>query len=193
MSAALLTGLLVVAVLVIAAIWVVGVYNSFVHAKQAVLASESGITVELRRRFDLIPALVDTVKANAKFQSDTLEKVIQARAAAMAVQGAPLADRAAAENMLTDTLKSLFALTEAYPDLKTDAFNQLQSQLEETEDRIAAGRRLYNLNIQSYNSKTQTMPNAIVKSMFASKFPEFAYFEDTNPAIQEMPKLDFGA
>ena len=165
----ILLGLVVVAGLVFA-----GMYNGLVGLRNKIENAFAQIDVQLKRRHDLIPNLVETVKGYAKHESETFEKVVAARNAAMSASGP--AAQAGAENMLSGALKSLFAVAEAYPELKaSEQFVQLQAQLAETEDRIAYSRSYYNDIVRAYNTKVETFPTMFVANMF--KFEKRQYFE----------------
>ena len=152
----------IVGLVVVVGLWVVVTYNGFVRLRNIVEESWKQIDVELHRRYDLIPNLVETVKGYAGHERGTFEAVTAARAAA-ATPGSTPAEQAQQENMLTGALRQLFAVAEAYPDLKANTnFLELQTQLTETEDRIAAGRRFYNANVRTFNTKVQTVPANIV-------------------------------
>ena len=181
---------IVVGVLVVVtALWVAAIYNSFVRLRNLVEESWKQIDVELHRRYDLIPNLVETVKGYAGHERQTLEAVTAARSAA-ASPGATPAEQAAQENILTGALRQLFAVAEAYPDLKANVnFLELQSQLTETEDRIAAGRRYYNANVRTLNTKVQSFPANIVARMFGIK--EADYFEAEDPEVRRAPEVRF--
>ena len=156
----ILLGLVVVAGLVFA-----GMYNGLVGLRNKIENAFAQIDVQLKRRHDLIPNLVETVKGYAKHESETFEKVVAARNAAMNASGP--AAQAGAENMLSGALKSLFAVAEAYPELKaSEQFVQLQAQLAETEDRIAYSRSYYNDIVRAYNTKVETFPTMFVANMF---------------------------
>ncbi|MFN8053303.1 MAG: LemA family protein [Acidimicrobiales bacterium] len=149
-------------------------YNGLVGLRNKIEAAYAQIDVQLNRRHDLIPNLVATVKGYAAHESGTLEAVIQARNAAMSATG--VADKAQAENVISGALKSIFALSEAYPDLKANAnFQQLQAELGSTEDRIAYARQYYNDNVRAYNTKIQSFPSVVVANMF--HFDEREYFQ----------------
>jgi len=158
--------LLIVLGLVI--LWMIIIYNSFIKLKNSAKKALSGIDVQLKRRTDLIPNLVETVKGYAKHEKETLENVVKARTMAMdASSSGDIQKMANADNMLTGALKSIFALSESYPDLKANEnFLELQEVLTETEDQIAASRRIYNENATYYNTKTEIFPNNILASMF---------------------------
>jgi LemA protein len=164
------------------------VYNGLIRLKNRVEEAWSDIDVQLKRRYDLIPNLVETVKGYAKHEAETLEKVVQARNMAMGAQGT--GEHAKAENMLTDTLKSVFALSEAYPDLKANQnFLQLQDELRDAEDKIQAARRFYNANVRDFNTKIQVFPNNVVAAQL--KFEKYEFFEITNAAEREAVKVSF--
>jgi LemA protein len=164
---------LVIAVVVVAA-FVIGIYNRLVTLRSRVDNAWSQIDVQLRRRYDLIPNLVETVKGYAAHEKETLEKVIQARNMAMGAQ--TVKEQGEAENMLSGTLKSLFAVAEAYPDLKANQnFMMLQEELSGTESKIAYARQFYNDSVMSYNMSTQQFPSTIVAGAFG--FTQRDYFE----------------
>ncbi len=153
---------------------VVGMYNGLVTLRNKIEAAWAQIDVQLKRRYDLIPNLVETVKGYATHERETLEKVIQARNMAQSATGA--AEQAQAENMLTGALKSLFAVSEAYPDLKANqGFLDLQEELTSTEDRISYARQFFNDIVYKYNTKIQVFPTVIIANMF--NFDEREYFE----------------
>lgn len=168
-------------------------FNALVHARQKVKESWSGIDVQLKRRYDLIPNLVETVKGYAKHESETLESVIQARTAAIEVPDGAVAEQAQAENFLSSTLKSIFALSENYPDLKADSsFLELQEEITRTEDHIASARRIYNGNVTVMNVKVQSFPSNIIANLH--KFKEEVFFEldeAEKEAVKKAPKVEF--
>ncbi len=168
----ILFGLIIVAVILV--IWVVLMYNSLVTLTQRVKNAWADIDVQLKRRYDLIPNLVNTVKGSSNFETSTLEKVVEARAKAMGA--GTTAEHAQAENMLTGALKSIFALAESYPDLKSNQnYLSLQSELSDTENKIQAARRFYNSNVMEYNTKIKVVPTNIIANMFS--FTESEFFE----------------
>src|SRR5258707_8763367 len=176
--------LVIVALLVL---FVIGAFNGLVRLRNRVDNAWAQIDVQLKRRYDLIPNLVETVKGYAGHERGTLEAVIQARNMAMSAQGP--AQQAQAENMITGALKSLFALQEAYPDLKANQnFLNLQEELTGTEGRISYARQFYNDTVQKYNTKIQTFPTVVLAGMF--HYGEREYFE-----IQEgdraVPQVSF--
>jgi LemA protein len=156
--------IVIVVVIVLLIIFAVAVYNGLIRLKNRVDNAWAQIDVQLTRRHDLIPNLVETVKGYAAHESQTLEAVVQARNMATQAQGP--AQQAQAENALTGTLKSLFALSEAYPDLKANQnFSQLQEELTSTEDRISYARQYYNDSVTRYNTKIQTFPSMLFAGM----------------------------
>jgi LemA protein len=166
-------GAILVAAVVVAA-FVIGIYNRLVTLRSRVDNAWSQIDVQLRRRYDLIPNLVETVKGYAAHEKETLEKVIQARNMAMNAQS--VKEQGEAENMLSGTLKSLFAVAEAYPDLKANQnFLMLQEELAGTESKIAYARQFYNDSVMSYNMATQQFPSNLVAGSFG--FTQREYFE----------------
>ena len=177
---------IIIAVVVVIGIFIWATYNSLVTLRVRVDEAWSDITVQLKRRLDLIPNLIETVKGYAQHEKSVLESVTKARSDAMNAQG--VAETAKAENQLEGTLKSLFAVAESYPDLKaSDNFVELQKELVDTEDKIQASRRFYNNGVMSLNTKIQMFPSNIVASMF--KFVERTFFEldEAEQAIAEKP------
>jgi LemA protein len=172
-----IVAIIVVAVIVLLVFMVVGIYNGLVRSRFRVREAWSGIDVQLKRRSSLIPNLVETVRGYASHERETLENVTRARAA-LDRAGSP-AEAAQANNMLTQTLRSLFAVAEAYPDLKANqSFQQLQSELTDTEDKIAYARQFYNRNVLSYNEKTTTFPSVMFANMFNFQPEEFFEAEE---------------
>lgn len=164
--------LIVIAVLVFLAVFVFGVYNGLITARNRVKESWSGIDVQLKRRANLIPNLVEAVKGYAKHEKSVLENVTKARSSLMGAHNPK--EAAQADNMLTGALKTLFAVSEAYPDLKaSDNFKELQKELADTETKIAASRQFYNSNVLDYNTKLQVFPNVILANTFSFKPEEF--------------------
>jgi LemA protein len=188
-GAGLVVLLVVVVLLVIVAGAGVALYNGLIRLRNVVQESWRQIDVELNRRHDLIPNLVETVKGYASHERATFEAVTNARAAAAAPGSTP-AQQAQQENVLTQALGRLFAVAEAYPDLKANQnFLDLQRQLAETEDRIAASRRFYNANVRSLNTKVETVPSNIVAGMFHIERAE--YFEAEDPQVRAAPSVSF--
>jgi LemA protein len=183
----------VVAVVVVVAllvIYVVVTYNGLVRTRNRIDNAFSQIDVQLKRRYDLIPNLVETVKGYAAHERETFERVTRARTAAMAAQeSGSVQEQAQAENLLTGTLKSLFALAEQYPDLKANQnFLNLQEELTSTEDRIAYARQFYNDSVLNYNNKIQVFPGNLLAGMF--KITEREYFEG-DPGEQGPVRVEF--
>lgn len=175
--------LAIVAVIVIAGI---AIYNGLVKSKVRVDEAWSDITVQLKRRLDLIPNLVETVKGYASHEKEVFEKVTEARANVVNANG--VAETAKADNMFEQTLKSLFAVAEAYPDLKANQnFQQLQAELVDTEDKIQAARRFYNGAVRDLNTKIQVFPNNIFAGMLGFKAREFFEVEEAERAEAEKP------
>jgi LemA protein len=161
-------------------------YNRFVSQRQYLHNSWSNVDTELRRRYDLVPNLVETVKGYASHERETLERVIAARTTASGNDGTP-EEQAADENILVGALKSMLALSEAYPDLKANTgFLDLQRELVTTENRIQAARRFYNNNVRDYNRRVQSIPSAIIARLFG--FHEEQYFE-IEPAVRDTPEV----
>ncbi len=149
----------------LAVLYVVGVYNKLVSLKARIKEAFSGIDVQLKRRIDLIPNLLETVKGYAKHEREVFETVTKARTSLMGAKS--LDQKAEANNMLTDALKSLFAVSEAYPDLKANEnFGELQRQLEDTEDKISYARQFYNSNVLEFNTQIAMFPNNLFAGMF---------------------------
>jgi len=168
---------IILGIVVVIALFLWVTYNSLVKLKIRVDEAWSDITVQLKRRFDLIPNLVESVKGYAKHESSVFEKVTEARANALNAQG--VQETAQAENMLEGALKSLFAVAESYPDLKaSDNFIQLQQELVDTEDKIQAARRFYNGGVRDLNTKIKIFPNNIFAGMLGFKEREFFEVED---------------
>ena len=179
---------IVVAVLLVVGIWLMGVYNGLARLRVAAQAAWSGIDVELKRRHDLIPNLVETVKGYASHESGTLEAVISARAKAVSAGG--IDQKIAAEGELTQTLGRLMAIAEAYPDLKANTnFLQLQGELAVTEDRIGRSRTGYNGAAGTFNTQVVIFPNNLIAGMFG--FSKMAFFEVENAAERNAPQVKF--
>lgn len=180
-------------VIVIFILMYVLMYNGLVKARQIVHEAWSGIDVQLKRRYDLIPQLVNTVKGYAQHEKTLLENVTKARTAAMAVGGDHVGQKAQAENMLSGTLKSIFALAENYPDLKANQnFLHLQSQVSETEDQIAAARRIFNGNVTALNTKIESFPSNVVAKMHGFHKEEFFELDEKEKVeVQKRPEISF--
>jgi len=190
--------LIVLAILVILGIYLVVTYNGLIRSRNGIDNSWAQIDVQLKRRIDLIPNLIETVKGYAAHERQTLEAVIAARNAAMAAPGTPHA-QAEADNQLTGALRQLFALSEAYPDLKANQnFLALQEELTATEGRIAYARQFFNDSVLKYNNKIQAFPTLIYAKML--KFSQREYFEADEAdrsaprvSFEQAPRVDFGA
>ncbi len=182
--------MIVLGVTVVLVIWAIGVYNSLVSMRQRVNQAYADIDVQLRQRHDLVPNLVETVKGYAAHERGTLEEVVKARNAAMTAQGP--AQQAAAENMLTGALRQLFAVAEAYPDLKASTnFQQLQAELTDLENKIAAARRFFNNAVQEYNTGIQRFPAALFASAFGFAPKTFFDLGDERAAVGEALPVKF--
>jgi len=167
-----MSGIALLLIAVVLVVYLVGMYNSFIVLRTRIQEALSGIDVQLKRRADLIPNLVETVKGYAKHEKEVFENVTNARASMMKADS--LQEKADANNMLSGALKSLFAVAEAYPDLKANTnFQDLQRQLEDTEDKVSFSRQFYNSNVLEFNTKIQTVPSNFIASMFAFKEAEF--------------------
>jgi len=177
MSSTTIIIIVVASVVLLLILWVAFMYNALVRGRNHCDEAWSGIDTELKRRYDLIPNLVSTVKGYAAHERETLERVTQARNAAVASQGSP-ASQAKDENVLVDSLKRLLAVVESYPDLKASQnFLKLQQELVNTEDRIQRARRFYNGNVRDYNNRVQVIPSALIAGPFGFKEREFFEIE----------------
>lgn len=178
-----ITGILVVVILIVA-----GLYNKLVRNKQRVNEAFADTDVQLKRRHDLIPNLVNTVQGYSIHEKELFENVTKARTQAMSAQGPQ--EQSQAENMLSETLKSLFAVAENYPDLKANEnFAKLQDELSDTENKIQAARRFYNGQVRDYNTAQQTFPANVIVKMF--NFRTADYFEIELESEREVPKVSF--
>jgi LemA protein len=177
----------IVGIVVLAGLVLAGMYNGLVRARVRTREAWSGIDVQLKRRANLIPNLVETVKGYAGHERETFENVTRARS--MLQQAGTAPDAAQANNFLTQTLRSLFAVSERYPDLKANQnFLDLQSELSDIEEKIAFARQFYNRNVMSYNSRIQTFPNVMMANMFG--FERFEFFEVEEEA-RAVPEVSF--
>ncbi len=175
-------------VIILILLWFVGAYNGFVRLKNSIEEAFSTMDVYLKKRYDLIPNLVSTVKGYAAHESETFEKVVQARNAAM--NAGSVEDRMQNENAISGALKSIFALAEAYPELKANTnFLELQDQLKRTEDEIANSRKYYNAVVKEFNTKRETIPTSIIASMF--NFEKKPMFEVSDASQRENVKVEF--
>ncbi len=181
---------IVIGIVVIVALWVMVAYNHFVTMIQRAKEAWADIDVQLKRRYDLIPNLVETVKGYAAHERGVFENVTMARARAMNASG--LADKGVAENQLSQTLKSLFAVAEAYPDLKANQnFLELQRELEDTENKIQAARRFYNGNVRDLNTALQSFPGNVIANSFHFEPREFFELGGQDAAAREPVKVSF--
>lgn len=188
MSGVLIALIVVVVIILIVGLWYISARNRIIASKNRVEESWSGIDVQLKRRHDLVPNLVETVKGYATHEQQVFENVTKARADAMATTG--VGDTAQAEGNLTRAMADLRAVAENYPDLKaTENFQQLTRNLSELEDEIQASRRIYNSNVQSYNTKIQQFPTSIVANQ--GGFEDEEFFEITDAAERETPNVSF--
>jgi LemA protein len=170
------------------ALWLIFVYNSLIKGKNRVDEAWSDIDVQLKRRYDLIPNLIETVKGYASHEKEVFQKVTEARASAMQAKG--LDEKGKAENTLSQTLKSLFAVAENYPDLKASQnFLQLQDELSDTENKIQASRRFYNGNVRDFNIKIQVFPTNLIAGLLGFKAYEFFQVEEEKE--REAPQVKF--
>ena len=168
--------------------WLIVTYNSLVKFKNRAQEAWSDIDVQLKRRYNLIPNLVETVKGYAGHEKEIFQRVADARARAMGAQDPK--EKGTAENMLSDTLKSLFAVVENYPNLKASQnFLELQRELRDTEDKVQAARRFYNGNVRDLNIKIETFPTTLIASFL--KFKKMNLFELVEPEKREAPKVQF--
>jgi LemA protein len=181
--------LILLVIVVLFAGFFVSIYNGLVRARNETRNSWSQIDVQLKRRYDLIPNLVETVKGYMKHERETLEAVTRARQQAIDVRGG-VAEQAKAENMLTQTLRSLFAVAEQYPDLKANQnFLALQEELTSTENKISFARQYYNDSVLRYNNKTEMFPSNVIAGMFNFRASEFFEVEATEE--RQAPKVAF--
>ena len=175
--------------------WGFSTYNGFIRSRNVIQESWRQIDVELNRRYDLIPNLVESVRGYAAHERNTLEQITslrnQARALAGQSGGQPSGQRAAVETELTQAVQHLLVSVEAYPDLKSNTnFLQLQRELTDTEDRIAASRRFYNANVRDYNTRIESVPSNLIAN--SAKFEKATYFEVTDQLVRQAPDVNFG-
>jgi LemA protein len=184
------TGWVVLGIIVVIVIWAISVYNGLVAMRQRTNQAFADIDVQLKQRHDLIPNLVETVKGYAAHERGTLEAVVQARQTAVAAPG--VEQKVAAENMLTGALGRLFALSEAYPDLKANAnFRQLQSDLSDIENKLAASRRFYNNAVQEFNTGIQQFPAALFAGIFGFSQRTFFDVGGDRAQLEQAPSVKF--
>jgi LemA protein len=195
MGTAITVIIIILVIVVILALIGMGSYNGFVKSRNLIQESWRQIDVELNRRYELIPNLVETVRAYAAHERNTLEDITRLRSQAQQLSQSegslPSQQRADVEAALSGAVHNLIVSVEAYPDLKSNQnFLELQRQLAETEDRIAAGRRFYNANVRVYNTKVESVPSNIIANMF--KFEKATYFQVDEPAVRQAPDVSFG-
>jgi len=184
----MIVAIIVIAIVVILVLWLILSYNGLIRLRNRIENAWSQIDVQLKRRYDLIPNLVETVKGYAAHERETLEAVIAARQRGLSAN--TVAEEGAANNQITQALGRLFALSEAYPDLKANQnFLELQEELTATEDRIGYARQFYNDAVLKYDNKRQAFPTVIVAKF--GTFPDREYFEIEEPAAREVPKVQF--
>jgi LemA protein len=179
--------IITIVAVVIVLLWFLGTYNGLVRLRNHCRESWAGIDTELKRRYDLIPNLVETVRGYAKHEREVFQSVTEARNRAVASTGSP-ASQAADENVFARSVRGLFAVAENYPDLKANQnFLKLQQELINTEDRIQAARRFFNANVRDYNNRTEMVPSSIVAAMFGFQKEEF--FEVEEAVVRAAPSV----
>jgi LemA protein len=184
------TGWVVLGVIVVIVFWAISIYNGLVAMRQRTNQAFADIDVQLKQRSDLIPNLVETVKGYAAHERGTLEAVVNARNAALAAPG--IEQKVAAENMLTGALRQLFALSESYPDLKANQnFQQLQAEIADIENKLAASRRFFNSAVQEYNTGIEQFPAALFAGMFGFTHRTFFDVGDARPQLEQAPSVKF--
>lgn len=186
---------LLVAIALVAVIWAVAAYNGFVKSRNHIQEAWRQIDVELNRRYDLIPNLIETVRGFAAHERNTLEQITSLRSTAQSLAGQsggqPNEQRAAVESELTQAVHNLLVSVESYPELKSNTnFLELQRELSDTEDRIAAARRFYNANVRDYNTRIESVPTNLVAGF--AKFEKATYFEVNDPMVRQAPQVNFG-
>jgi LemA protein len=180
--------IIILALVVVLLVWGIGIYNSLITLKNRVKEAWSDIDVQLKRRYDLIPNLIETVKGYMQHEAGVFTKVTEARS--MAMQATGTVEKAKAENALSESLKSLFAVAESYPDLKASQnFSQLQDEISDTENKIQASRRFYNGQVRDFNTKIQVFPNNFFANLM--HFVAFDFFEIENKEEKENVKVKF--
>ncbi|MFZ2193872.1 MAG: LemA family protein [Candidatus Moraniibacteriota bacterium] len=183
----MVVGLVLLGIIVVIAVWIIAMYNGLITLKNRVDEAWSDIDVQLKRRYDLIPNLINTVKGYAAHEKEVFEKVTEARTRAM--NAGSTQEKADAENMLSGTLKSLFAVSENYPELKANQnFLELQRELTDTEDKIMASRRFYNGNVRDFNTKIEVFPTNMIAGML--NFVKREFFE-ADEKEKEVVKVEF--
>ncbi len=188
-----MSGIWIVGIIVVVfAVYAISVYNGFITLRNRTKEAWSDIEVQMKRRYDLIPNLVETVKGYAAHESGTLEKVIQARNMAMSVNPTDVKKMAESENVLSGALKSIFALSENYPTLQANQnFLELQRELRDTEDKLQAARRFYNGNVMAFNTKAESFPANIVAAMFHFEKQPFFELDAADEAARRSVQVKF--
>ncbi|HMO41179.1 MAG TPA: LemA family protein [Saprospiraceae bacterium] len=172
--------LIFIAVVVLLAVWLIGMYNGFIKLRNKVDEAWGGIQIQLKRRYDLIPNLVETVKGYATHEKETFERLVQARSAALQVPASDIQGQAQAQGAIANALKSVFAIAENYPELRaSENFQQLQNALMEVEDNLQMARRYYQATVRDFNNKVETFPSMIIASVF--NFAKQPFFELDSP------------
>ena len=186
------TGWIVLGVVVVLVLWIIMIYNGLVAMRQRVNQAFADVDVQLRQRHDLIPNLVETVKGYASHERGTLEAVVQARNAALTAQAGGIGAQVAAENVLSGALRQLFALSESYPDLKANTnFQQLQSELSDIENKLAAARRFFNNAVQEYNTGIQQFPAVLAAGPLGFRQMEFFDLGAERDTVGQTPQVKF--
>ena len=186
------TGWIVLGVVVVFVAWIIMIYNGLVAMRQRVNQAFADVDVQLRQRHDLIPNLVETVKGYASHERSTLEAVVQARNAVLTAQAGGVGAQVAAENMLSGALRQLFALSESYPDLKANTnFQQLQSELSDIENKLAAARRFFNNAVQEYNTGIQQFPAVLAAGPLGFRQMEFFDLGEERKTVGQTPQVKF--
>jgi LemA protein len=181
---------IILGIIAVLIIWLIAAYNKFISMRNRRDEAWADIDVQLKRRYDLIPNLVNTVKGYATHESSVFEKVTEART--KAINAGSVSEHAEAENMLTGALKSVFAVSEAYPELKANEnFKELQRELSDTENKIQAARRFYNTNVRDFNTALQTFPSNIVANMFKFTAADFFELSESEQAAKEPVEVKF--
>ena len=184
------TSWVILGIIAVIVVWAIAVYNGLVGLRQRVSQAFADVDVQLKQRHDLIPNLIETVKGYAAHERGTLDDVVKARNAAIAAHGP--AAQAAAENMLSGALRQLFALSEAYPDLKANTnFQQLQTELADIENKIAASRRFFNNAVQEYNTGIQQFPAVLVAGSLGFTQQQFFDLGETRTQVEQVPQVKF--
>lgn len=182
--------LIFIAIVVLLAVWLIGMYNGFIKLRNKVDEAWGGIQIQLKRRYDLIPNLVETVKGYATHEKETFERLVQARSAALQVPAGDIQGQAQAQGAIANALKSVFAIAENYPELRaSENFQQLQNALMEVEDNLQMARRYYQATVRDFNNKVETFPSMIIASVF--NFAKQPFFELDSPEEARNAQVKF--